>query len=216
LCYLPLCLTPLLIPAEGGGDGVSEEQALLHASTIFQMSSQIEQAYMRMRIMNSCGDEEISFHHAGWGHNDYQHPSPIRDDCNLYHADGGSLPFIKTMPAGINDGADIMFTSDAMDAPLPNSSSDANLSFMIPNVTDSVCRAINRQLGFDEVLMDQNDYLDSSVTLYKGTFDAGDGLLGLSNDCTGTPICDTPSFCFTESSGGQKNIFVTYLLDRGR
>lgn len=201
---------------KGGMGGLSKEDARLKAAEIIQYAQSVGRAKMNMRMSNGCDAEEISFHHTGWGHTDYQHGPVLSDECNIYHSEGGDLTFQKTPPIGVNDGSDYMFTADAVNA-IFITPSFANLSFMVFHVTDDVCKAINHELGLDKELPVLGSYLDTptpNVTLYNGTFAFKAKIAGPNGDCTDTSLCEIKTGCFTEAGGGQSNVFFYYMLDR--
>lgn len=76
----------------GGSNGISPEKARLAASEIVQYAGQIEQAIMRMRLINRCLDTQISFENPFVsGYTNTNAPSDKR--CHVFDVQGGGVPY---------------------------------------------------------------------------------------------------------------------------
>ena len=81
-----------------GGSGIDKEQYSIIAARMVQHFGSMEQAINRMKIINGCSDEEISFEHAPLDGTDTARDNPVTGDnyeCFIYHSDGGGVAEIE-------------------------------------------------------------------------------------------------------------------------
>jgi hypothetical protein len=76
----------------GGGD-ISREREEIAAAEVAQYIGQVEQALQRLRVISGCSDEDISFDQASWGHNNYTHTPVAAESCEIFHVNGGGVPY---------------------------------------------------------------------------------------------------------------------------
>ena len=76
-----------------GGGNANDEVSQIDRAQIFQFAGYVKIAVDRMRVINSCADEDISAHADFWGHTNYQHTPTVSDDCKIYHPDGGAVSY---------------------------------------------------------------------------------------------------------------------------
>ena len=76
-----------------GGSSASKETTAIAASQIIQYATSLEKAMLRMKLINKCRDEEISFETpelTGYTNNN----SPDDDSCHLFELAGGEAPYV--------------------------------------------------------------------------------------------------------------------------
>ena len=149
-----------------GGGGIDKEQYSIIAARMVQHFGSMEQAINRMKIINGCSDEEISFEHAPFDGTDTARDNPVTGDnyeCFIYHSDGGGVAEVEfadffgssatnSYYDGIGNSAIIgVGTTDA-------TTNSADLYFMVelpPEIDRSdFCNVYNSGLGISAAPVD--------------------------------------------------------------
>ena len=185
---------------------MSEQQAVLKASTILDSGQKFERAVNRLRRQN-ISENDISFDQAivaGYDH------TPVQPDGNkVFHPNGGSVSW-QSPPEDANDGSDWFFTGETCIADLGSgatgcdtdgSTRNEELVAVLPNIDEAVCTEINDKLGITDIPADTGG--GASTTLYQGDFDDGTEII-----LTGGPF---EAACF---SRGGNNFFYQVLIAR--
>ncbi len=73
-------------------NALTQYQAELAADDILHYAQTMARAVDRVR-RNGCSESDISFHHTGWGHTQYEHSPATADQCKIFHPNGGNLSF---------------------------------------------------------------------------------------------------------------------------
>lgn len=76
-----------------GGGNANDEVSQIDRAQIFQFAGYVKSAVDRMRIINSCADEDISADADFWAHISYEHTPTVSDGCKIYHPDGGAVSY---------------------------------------------------------------------------------------------------------------------------
>ncbi len=171
---------------KGGGNNASEEKTKAMVASIFQYASLIENAVMRLRLVNGCSDTRISFENNVVVNPIYANPnSPSSGSkkCWVFHPDGGNVPFIErrdwqitreeavALDAGYGVHWDRApgFNVTALNG-IQNAGTDAaDLLFRIPFIKPELCEEINRQLTGSTTTTSS---LGHTGTLFNGTYTA--------------------------------------------
>lgn len=147
----------------------SREQAQILASEIIQWTTQLENTVNKLMIINGCGDNEIAFYNtsgAAPSMGNYAYPTAdaasIRDECNVYHVDGGGL-IPRYVPEGVQRLDDYIVGNEGIftQSYLPlrgyvkdvgtngvlNDSSELAVAF--PLLSREVCIALNKGLNVE-------------------------------------------------------------------
>jgi hypothetical protein len=129
-----------------GGDGnsnIDREETLVNASRVKQYASELERAVVFI-LTSGTSEEDIRFAH-GDAPSDYGNIN-TNPQMQVFHPQGGGAEY-KMAPEGINDGSPWEFYGHTN---LPEVGSDqAELIAVLPNVTDTFCRQINKMDGYD-------------------------------------------------------------------
>ncbi len=81
--------------SDRSGKGVEKEQAVLLASSFMEHGAQVAAAINRLKLINNCTDDQISFENSVDTATDYANPNaPADKRCHVFHPDGSNVPFI--------------------------------------------------------------------------------------------------------------------------
>lgn len=159
------------VTSSGRGDGTaSDEKLLIAASQVLQHAAMVEQAVNRVKIINNCTDEMISFDTAApWTGNPL---SPSDFSCHLYRPEGGGItrpkppPGIVTTPTGYSVERGLSFVG------VGGQDNCRDAAFTLSNVTEDFCNAINKLLGHADDLTPVPGYIGNGVGYPWATCDA--------------------------------------------
>lgn len=138
---------------------VSEEKADLYAQELIDYMRKIRETVQFLKISNDCDDTEISFN------NDiftvYAHTPQTRDECKVFHIDGGGLQYIQPSPemldpdvSALTAYGDIFFNGATRI--VDTGTSDTELIGAVLGIKENICRAINEKLGLGSVTPTDN------------------------------------------------------------
>lgn len=185
---------------------MSEQQALLKASTILDSAQKFERAVNRLRRQN-ISENDISFDQAIVA--GYDHTPAQADGNKVFHPNGGSISW-QYPPEDANDGSAWFFTGETCIADIGSgatgcdsdgSTRNEELLAVLSNVNEAVCTEINDRLGITDIPADTGGGADT--TLYQGNFDDGTEII-----LAGGPF---EAACF---SRGGNNFFYQVLIAR--
>ncbi|MAM34377.1 MAG: hypothetical protein CMH28_04815 [Micavibrio sp.] len=136
--------------SQSGGQNADRERSTIAASTLIQEITLIKNTIQRMKILNNCSDEDITFVYDSDLDNDldsdddYWNLNLPSTKCYVFHPDGGGLRFPE--PAkDIGAGSEIIFTGFNWVDDVGTSAAD--LIAITTNITRTACDQINRELG---------------------------------------------------------------------
>ncbi|MGH1398730.1 MAG: PulJ/GspJ family protein [Alphaproteobacteria bacterium] len=177
-----------MMRGSGGSVEVSEEKARIYADEIIDYARGIRQAVQELRISNGCSETEISFENnevSGY-------INGANTECQVFHPDGGGLRYIAVQE-GVNDGSDWVFTGQNHADDIGSSS--AELIIILPNISSSICSAVNDKTGITALGNDAAIDFTKFTGAYNATqtIDFSDNIMSgcLSYDNSGT---DEPFF----------------------
>ncbi len=170
--------------SRSGGDGIARDKAKLVAAQIIQYGSSLEQAITRMKLINRCTDEQISFHITGNAdYAVYEHTPPSLDRCKVFHPEGGAmLPL--TIDAKWLDSAHAADTyygkSYYASVKLGHNTNglagtaEHDLTFLLPYLSKEVCEEISSRLGNAPIFQEDNSiavnpYFSGDYTQVSGS-----------------------------------------------
>lgn len=141
-----------------GGGNANTEKLSLKVSEILQYSTGLKTAIQRMRLTNNCSDEEISSHGSFWGHNKYRHTPEVRDECKIFHPDGGGVSYQAPseswldLSMSVNENQKTWALSAEMvdDVGLDTAGVGTDLLMHMCCVPKDLCLKINKELGVPE------------------------------------------------------------------
>lgn len=168
---------------------MSDREVELAASDIMSYAQRLERGVSRLR-RRSVSESDISFHVANWGHTDYQHGQP--DKNQIFHPSGGAVSW-KEAPQGSNDGSVWHFTGSTCIGDIGTGAagceSDADatneeLIAVLPGLVQSICQEINDKLEITGI--PANTGTGYSTTEFVGTYADGtipDNMDGFNAGC---------------------------------
>tara|TARA_B100000686_G_scaffold332632_1_gene397606 strand:- start:782 stop:1525 length:744 start_codon:yes stop_codon:yes gene_type:complete len=176
-----------------GGGGIDRETAQISSAQVVQYGAAIEQAILRLRLINGCQDTQISFERAPYdgSDTDYFYNNGVSDfSCHVFHPNGGGVAYTD-LPAGLNDGSDYFFHSYSCISGVGtgratsnsdttcNSTGTTDLVLFIPSIDLQTCLSINRSAGIPDVSgeppQDHSGAWEQSASFqhYRGIFYTG-------------------------------------------
>lgn len=183
-----------------GGGTINKEQTVLNAAKAIQYSNTIRQAILRLKLTNSCTDDQYNFASSEWPaagtlaqNGIYKYAgnvnpwAPVDKRCNIFDKEGGDVAFQAPTP-GANDGTHWAISGSnfveghGTDGYVVGAS---DLVAILPFVTLDVCKEINRNLHGNTtipagILMDITNFTGT----YWGYSDiSGAGIAGVSSGC---------------------------------
>ncbi len=162
-----------------------------------QYFGQLENAFQRMKIINGCSDTEVSFHFdadgngtldTAWPDGYYYNPSATRNECFVFHPDGGGLNYRDPPLEYLIDAADYLqsgygmydFTGglnyDGIGSTCFGGSSDCtDLSVTLKGVTEEFCRAFNKKVFNDDTIPEHetwawNPSYGDATSFFRGQY----------------------------------------------
>lgn len=206
-----------------GGDAQKEQNVLL-ASEITQYSTELETAIMRMKISNSCTNEQISFENpistaASRNFNNPNSPADYR--CHVFRPEGGNVAFREfptanvpstQIPAPYQGYQNVYFVAQGImyniGASNVDSADNAELRFFLMGIRKELCQEINKKLGIidpdSNVTVDSLNFGIPFQGLYYGS---GEGILG---DGSGSLFAGQRSGCYRETTAGTPHVYQYY------
>lgn len=130
----------------GGGRDAGSETVQLQSAQITQYATSLEQSLARMRLMNNCRDDQISFENGVVTGYTFTTPNA----CKLFHSDGGGMTWqdppkaAGTEPYLFNGNSRILW----MGTDSPNTAGEAaELALYLPIKSRALCEQLNASLG---------------------------------------------------------------------
>ena len=137
--------------SRGGGNADSETLAI-NSATVAQYISSIQQALMRMTIINGCTEDEISFASDNWGHTEYSHTPASRTKCQIFHRDGGGVSFQRIDPSLLDTAhsalpryGDYMYGGNLNI--VGKGAFTGELTMIVPFLDQDVCEKLHTEFG---------------------------------------------------------------------
>ncbi len=214
-------LAILTIVLSRGGSSVDQsgdvEQQRVRASEIMRYAKGIEVAVEQMTL-RGVSENDLSFAH-GETPATYTNNNCTGTGCLVFDAGGGGQNYM--LPAGgANDGSAWIFTgaNNVGTAANPVGTTAAisgnDLIMLLPNVTNSLCLQINRELGVGAAGTIPTDATGIATTPYTGTFASGSPVI-IDGDPTPFELDGKRAGCFTDvNANPDVNYYYHVLLAR--
>ena len=201
----------------------SYELQQITISNFLRYSKTLENGITQL-MARGCGENDISFENSNVS--GYENPNaPSDNSCHLFEPEGAGLEWqtpdnkVSALPYGIY-GDHVVHGVGSTDSPLSNANAD--LILVLPDVSASLCAAINLQVdnGVTGIPEDRGDSIsDGTERKFIGTFSADDDISGeTSGDIcpqdSNTPLCGITAGCFKEGAGAEFNVFYSVLYTR--
>lgn len=138
-----------------GSGSIDKEKLTLEAASIIQYAAQLEQATLRLRLVNRCSEAQLNLGNSVVS--GYDNPSaPTDKTCNLFSPEGGNLVWknptttqLDTSNAG-RPGYGVMFFSSQtglVNVGISDGSiNSVDLTMLIPYISTPLCEEINLRL----------------------------------------------------------------------
>lgn len=189
-------LTYAITGSQRGGENLGREKESLAAGQLATFGMDIKRAVDNMTRAGKS-ESTISFAHAalaGYGTPD------TTPDAEVFNIAGGGVTFLD-VPKGINDGSQWEFYGFSR-APSVGDDAEPDLMLVLPNVTESFCRAYNTRAGYDTAAAIPTDTaacVSNTATRFAGTFASGGGVnpmgVGFRTPAVAACVqCDGPSY----------------------
>lgn len=213
------------ITSSGRGSGdIDKEQASIAAAQIVQYGDAIYRAIQKMKIINGCSDYDISFYlDTEPDLTFYQHTPETRDECKVFHPDGGGVAYqdlLDQLPNMINWsgtgfrflGSNIYYELSYSGPACSGGNQCYDLIFMV-RIPETYCREIAERF---EVLEADGSFVNESASINLNRFTGIYGTAPLNNligDNAGNRVmADKPQGCFYWPAGGSAEGYYYYNL----
>lgn len=122
---------------------LSDDQARIVATEILEQANLVTTAYQKLRL-RGFHEESISFVNSKVS--GYTNPNCTSEACEIFNLNGGALNWIVP-PKNANNGEDWTYTGDLPIYGAGGSNERYDLTMILPNVKDEVCKMINFKIG---------------------------------------------------------------------
>jgi hypothetical protein len=196
-----------------GGGSIDREQALIISSQYIEYMGSIRSAISRMKIINACSDDEISFDTDVYedGGDNLMLPVPTNPNtrpdfsCNVFHSNGGQVTPVIMLQGAVNNsggakpGHAWFPTYDVTNI----GTSAIDILMVFHHIEDSVCEAYNEQnnSGFTNAV--QHNWIGGN---FSGTYSSG--------AIAGFPV-GIDAWCYNSNSGNPlDNHLIMVIYER--
>ena len=175
-----------------GGGNINRETTEIAAAQIIQFSANVKQAITRLQLISNCSDTDLNFESSQTG-TDYQSlTSPADGSCNLFTREGSNVTYIEPNPTFLDNsqssqpnfgewlitGESCVYNVGATDdffCFANGSTDDSELIIALPYITQSICTAINRNLGIPTrpIPRANNQTWENPPVRFIGTYSEG-------------------------------------------
>lgn len=193
------------------GGEISKEKTILAASQAIEYGGLLQNAIDRLRVVNGCADNQISFENAiVTGYTNAG--APLDRRCHVLDPAGGGLTSL-TPPPSINDGSPWFFRANRVWLVGPDktyctetaSTPCTELNAYLKNVTDAACIELNRRLNKVTTITTQDNGTAYDSVKFTGSY-------ANSGDLDGANVEGKYAACTRGVDGS--NYFFTVLIAR--
>lgn len=145
-----------------GGGNISDDQLRVKVDRLMMLASDIKTGVSTI-YSQGVSESDLSFAHpslTGYG------TIGSNNLVEIFNEDGGGVGSPE-IPSGLNDGSQMEFYGHTR-APRVGQNTVADLLLVVPNMTESACRAVNMRLGYTEVAPIPQDNDGDSLCVYTG------------------------------------------------
>lgn len=178
---------------------MSERELSLVADEILSYAQKVERTVNMLRRRHSCSESEISFE------NDYvsgyEHDPVARDECKVFHSNGGNLEYKRKSTWASQHWAFIGNTDVIGVGTDCTQAQCSELMVTLPDIPQSLCEAINSKFSISTTPTDANI---TTGTKFQGsfTYEAGSDIGDEDSSLTGIT-----TRCLFETSSEQYNFY---------
>mgnify|MGYP004062252051 CR=1 FL=1 len=171
-----------------GGGGTDQEKVKLNASELLQYATVINTAVTRLKLVNGCSNENLSFESPQTGTLYENTNNPASDEkCHIFSAEGGGVSYqdlnedmLDSSHSSLKFYGDPIITGSTQIYRVGTDSNGVDskeLILIFPYLTEALCREIAQETtGLNPaggIPRDNNiffDHRNASNPYYKGTF----------------------------------------------
>ena len=190
------------------------EQMRISSGQILGYAKSIEAGVQNMKL-RGISESDISFENPTTA-TDYTNANCTDDACKVFHVDGAGLTYRNF--AAANDGSDWIFSGannvGTTAGPVGTTAAVTgnDLIMLLPNVNQTLCIQINRDLGVGTAgTLPIDDQIDT--TAFTGTYAAGGPTL-LEGDTGNLELNRKTAGCFEDANDSNKIYFYQVILAR--
>lgn len=196
---------------------MSKEKQGIYAAEILSYAQHVRNTVKDLQISNNCEDTDLSFEASNLS-NRYEHSPAARDECKIFHSDGGAQPWsLPSAEAFLGSQRQWMFHSMHCVSMVGTGQTSAGcvasakeLMMDIPGLKKDVCIAINDSLGITNP-GDNPPTENHSVTtqLFDGTYSDATNTTGL---LTTPEIQGYRAGCIQDIVGSYSGLYIFYQV----
>ena len=191
--------------------GNNKEQARVAANDVMREMKSIEQAIQKLRIVNNCSENEISFYSSEWATPaDYDNTNSLNAagdfNCFVYKSDGGGVSFSDYADSTLNGLSEGIYFSGSFAVEEVGTSAPELMIFI--RVGEQACTQINLQANIDS-----NNDVGSVLAAYNVPFTGSYSLVDTIGDATSHADLEAESYgCLIDNN--DHYVFYGVLIER--
>lgn len=196
------------VTQSGRGSGtIDKESAALDAAALTNYSAQLQAAYLRMRTINGCTAQKISFEAAPYTDSNIytEYPNsfaPSDKSCHFFHPNGGGVtPRTATQLKG---SAGMTYTA----ASSISGVNTAQFIMGLGGISYAECKAINKALNYNAPTFEPNQVpYYSSASHFTGSFGNEGGIVSVNGASAGCILSDGSGTSASNIIGSGTNVY---------
>lgn len=175
-------LTVVMSDGFSGAKSISDTEMDAKARKILEYSQSVKDAVELLYLQKGLSETEFLFAHQK-NHSDYGDDPGTTPEKQVFSQLGGGATFMWPIPEGINNGTPWEFYGKTFAPEVGTTGYDGlseDLMIVLPNVTESFCRAINKTVGYattDAIPSDYNSCaIDKTAARWNNSYPSGGGI----------------------------------------
>ncbi len=223
LAALTMTLTRTSSKTSGSLGG---EEARIAAGKIMRQAQTVEAAIQKLKNLNSCGENQISFENTGGSSRAYVNTSsPTDKSCHVYDIGGAGLAYsrpdpgvLDTTKSALTDYGHWVFSAQQCvlevgtgTGAAPCTVGNTELLLSLPHIREDICLAINDLLGITNTggTPPLEDF-DDDATGFDGTYAASVSDPEIGEGASGVNLVKHASGCLKDNAGVWNGSYIFY------
>lgn len=202
------------------GQSGDVEQMRIMAGQILQTAKGYESAVQNMKL-NGISESDISFQTADITGTDYTNAKCTKIECRIFESGGAGMTYTAPPPAAVTDATTKWIFSGANNVgstagPVGTTAAGTgnDLLMLLPNLTEGVCKQINRLMEVNAPSYDPPVDDGISYAVFTGSY-ASSPLTILEGTTAGKELDNKSAGCFFDTDPARNsNVFYQVLLER--
>lgn len=202
------------------------EEARILAGKIMRQAQSVETAVQKLKNLNGCGENQISFENTGGSSRAYVNASsPADKHCHVYDMAGAGLAysradpgFLDTDQSALTDYGHWVFSAQQCvlevgtgTTAAPCTAGNTELLLSLPHIRKDICLAINDLVGISNASGEPPlEDFDDAATGFDGTYAASVSDPELGEGASGVNLIRHASGCLKDSAGVWTNSYIFY------